>query len=339
MPAHITIILPGLPGPATDSPLTATDGLSLSALETLLSRADRCTGVAGPVEVLLFSAFGHGTADDDLPVAAVSRAADIGGVNDGWWLRVDPIHLRPDRDTLVFMGDAGLELSDEEAAQLVRELDQVFLPRGWHLHMGAAQRWYLRLPEDPHIHTHMPSLMSGRDIRPFMPSGEQAALWHMVMNEAQMQLHMSSVNHRREALGFPVVNSVWIWGGGRTPRFPASWDHVWCDHVLGRGLTMLSEGDVALHAVPGRGDAWLTQAGDGGTHLAVLDGADTQDLRQWRAALQGVNDHWIVPLLAALRDGTVERITLICGTGVDFTLTASARRRWWRRTKPLHVSL
>ncbi len=337
MPAHMTIILPGLPGPAADNPQVAAADRSLTALETLLSRADRRAGVAGPVESLLFSAFGHGTAGDELPVAAVSRVADMGSESDGWWLRVDPVHLRPDRDTLVFMGGDGLGLSDEEAAQLVRELDQVFLPHGWHLHMGTAQRWYLRLPEDPRIHTRMPSLMVGRDIRAYLPSGEQAALWHVVMNEAQMQLHMSSVNHRREALGFPVVNSVWIWGGGRTPRLPASWDHVWCDHVVGRGLTALSEGDIVLHNVPGSGSEWLTQAGAGGAHLVVLDGADTPDLQAWRSALQRINDHWIVPLRGALQDGAVGRLTLISGTGADFTLTPSACRRWWRRTRRLHA--
>lgn len=335
MPVHLTIIIPGLPGPL-DAPRTAAAGLSLEALETLLSRADRIPGAAGPVESLLFSVFGHTSGEADLPVAAVTRAADIGGEGGGWWLRADPVQLRADRDTLVFMGDAGLGLSDAEAAALVRELDQVFLPHGWHLQMGTAQRWYLRLPEDPHLRTHMPSRVMGRDIRPYLPTGEQAALWHMIMNEAQMQLHMSPVNQRREALGLPVVNSVWLWGGGYAPRITAPWDHLWCDHVVGRGLARLSRCAVMYHPVPGHGTDWLTQGASGGEHLVLLDHADSSDARQWRMAIQDINDRWITPVQQALREAAIDRLTLVSGAGVDFTLTASAVKRWWRRNRKLY---
>lgn len=333
MPTQLTIILPGLTGP-TDTP-GAADGLSLPALETLLSRADRVQGNAGPLESLLFSAFGHAPMEADLPVAAVTRAADMGGGDEGWWLRADPVQLRADRDTLVFMGDGGLALSDDEADTLVRELDQVFQPRGWHLCKGTAQRWYLRLPEDPGMKTHAPAAVWGRDIRPYLPSGEQASLWHAVLNEAQMQLHMSPVNQRREALGLPVVNSVWLWGGGHRPRVSPPWDHLWCDHVVGRGLARLSQDTTELHPVPGHGVQWLTSAVSGGSHLVVLDNADTDDPQRWRGAVQGINDRWMAPLLNALRDGSLTRLALVCGAGTDFIATPSGIKRWWRRPRRL----
>ena len=70
----------------------------------------------------------------------------------------------------------------------------------------------------------------------------------------------------------------------------------------------------------------------------VLETVDTDDPQQWRSGLQGVNDRWIVPALAAIKAGTLDRLTLVTGNGTDFTLTPSASKRWWRRTKKLHDS-
>ena len=84
--------------------------------------------------------------------------------------------------------------------------------------------------------------------------------------------------------------------------------------------------------------ARLTQSASGGFHLVVLETVDTDDPQQWRSGLQGVNDRWIVPALAAIKAGTLDRLTLVTGNGTDFTLTPSASKRWWRRTKKLHDS-
>jgi hypothetical protein len=338
MRTQLTLIIPGLGGATTDDRIAGGDDLSLRALETLLSRADPRDGRPGPVETQLFTAFGDDAADADLPVAAVTGGVDMGIDPVGWWLRADPVHLHLDRDTLVFAGGDDLQLTDEEAGQLVNELDPVFRPRGWHLSAGAVQRWYLRLPQDPRIITHPPAAAAGRDIRPYLPAGEQAALWHALMNEVQMQLHMSDVNQRRVDRGAPAVNSVWFWGGGYAPRPRASWDHLWCDHVVGRGLARLAGASVQSHPVPRDAHRWLEQAPPGESHLVVLEdltGSGPVDPQRLRSQAASMNARWMDPLLAALRTGRLERLTLMTGTGTDFTVTPAMCKRWWRRRKRL----
>jgi hypothetical protein len=56
------------------------------------------------------------------------------------------------------------------------------------------------------------------------------------LNEVQMFLHGHPVNEAREACGKPVVNSLWLWGGGRQPAAqPATYSSVWSDNPLAAG--------------------------------------------------------------------------------------------------------
>src|SRR5687767_4981227 len=74
----------------------------LPALETLLTRAERQALPVRGLEPLLFSLFGAEIpVDADLPVAAVTRVLDLGIVDNGWWIRADPVHLSPQRDQLI----------------------------------------------------------------------------------------------------------------------------------------------------------------------------------------------------------------------------------------------
>ena len=330
MTIQLTLLIPGLAGPRAAGP-ALTAGLSLTALETLLSRADRRPGGRGSTAELLFAAFARCDGGDP-PVASVSAAADLDADPGGWWLRADPVHLRADRDTLVLAGGESVTLTDDEAARLAAELEPVFAPLGWRLHVGHPRRWYLRLSHDPGVRTHDPDALVGEDIRPFLPHGAQRAAWHRLMNEVQMQLHDSPVNRERAARSVPAVNSLWFWGGGTAPRVRARWDHLWCDHVVGRGLARITA--TAAHPCPDGAAAWLDEAVPGG-HLIVHEDLDRAgrpvDPERWRAAAQRFNEQWAAPLLTALQRGRLDRLALMTDTGVDFEVTPAGARRWWRR--------
>jgi len=71
----------------------------------------------------LFALFGIAPeAGQDLPVAAVTRVADMGVIDREWWIRADPVYLEAGHDSLVL--HAGLGLTPDEAAQLVAELNE-----------------------------------------------------------------------------------------------------------------------------------------------------------------------------------------------------------------------
>lgn len=303
----------------------------MTALEKLLSRADRCPGRRALLDDLLFTAFGCGETSGDLPVASVTAAVDMDIDDQAWWLRADPVHLRADRDTLVLGGDA-LALTESEAARLVVELEPVFTPMGWRLHVGHPERWYLRLSHDPGVRTYAPAALIGRDIRPFLPHGAQSGAWCRLMNEAQMQLHTSPVNGERTSRSAPAVNSLWFWGGGTLPRVLTRWDYLWCDGTAGRGLARIAA--AAWHPLPAGATDWLAQAAPG-RHLIVIENPDqaarSPEPEHWRRAVQGFNDEWIAPLAAALLRRRLARLALITDTGVDYVATPAGLRRWWRR--------
>ena len=88
----LSLLIPGLFGPFP----TTESAPALSALETWLARSDLKISAARGFEPTLFQYFGAETpGEGDLPVAAITRVLDLGVIDNGWWLRADPVHLRP----------------------------------------------------------------------------------------------------------------------------------------------------------------------------------------------------------------------------------------------------
>jgi len=296
----------------------------------LLARADRLPGPDDELERVLCDAFGlTPSADADLPVAALTRLADTGHGDDAFWLRADPLHLRADRDRLLAFGGAALELSQEEAAALVGELNAHFQDDGWTLEAPHPARWYLRLSEDPGIRTVAVTKVLGRDVDQFLPSGPDAKHWHGLLNEIQMLLHSSAVNAAREDAGRPAVNSVWFWGGGCMPHVANSpWDGVWSDEPLAKGLAMRAGAECG--DLPAGAEAWLAGSAPG-SHLLVMsrlrDAALSGDLSAWSREMETLAGDWLEPLRRALTRGSLESLELLPCNGQSYS---AGRRQMWR---------
>jgi len=107
MAKTLHLLIPGLLETARfDSPAPPIPVATLPALRWLLARADPHPAPATTDELLLSLFKLTIPADADLPVAALTRLADGGAWDAGWWLRADPVHLRPDLRG-VFLADAG----------------------------------------------------------------------------------------------------------------------------------------------------------------------------------------------------------------------------------------
>jgi hypothetical protein len=336
----ISLLVPGLFGPRTQPDAAdPANGLSLPALETLLGRGLSEAFAASGLEAALFALFGADTPPDaDLPVAAVTRVVDRGVGKEGYWLRADPVHLVPNRDQLMLAGTEPPDISLVEARQLAAEINAAMGARDGHLEAPSVNRWYLHLDADPGIRTVAPAQAVGRNVGDVLPRGAQARRWHAWMNEIQMALHGSAVNAAREDRGAPVVNSLWLWGGGRLPILPSDrWAQVWSNNPLAEGLARLSGTPVAR--LPGTGGEWLEMAVTPGRHLVVLDeGAGTAPWHRqqaWAAIVRTVELDWLTALLPAIRAGVLEALTLFPLAGRCYHLDRRALRRWWRRRVPL----
>lgn len=331
---HLTLFLPGLFGPSS-----TTGALATPALETWLARSDLKISAARGFEPVLFQHFGAEIpTEGDLPVAAVTRVLDMGVVDNGWWLRADPVHLRPERDRLVLADSQILDLTQDEANRLVAEIMEHYKTDGWLLKAARAGRWYLKPPRVPKMTTTPLSEVVGHDIHPSLPQGKDSKVWHTVLNEMQILLHTAKVNDERERHGKLPINSLWFWGGGRLPKLnPVAWTQLWSEEPLSLAFARLAQ--VPSRAQPADFESWRRQADPGGEQLVVLDGLrmaqQYADESAWVAAITQLEHQWIAPLFAAVRAGTLVQATLVTDTGRHYRLTRRSARRWWRRRRPL----
>jgi hypothetical protein len=334
---HITLLVPGLfgnPSVRVEDEPPATPPHT-PALLRLLARADREPLAADGYEARLFAQFGIAPEPgQDLPVAAVARVADMGVVDREWWLRADPVHLEPRRDGLVLY--AGLDLSPDEAEQLVAELNEALAADGWLLKAPHPERWYLKPPAAPAMTTTPLAAVVGRDIHPLLPQGPDGKSWHTRLNEIQILLHTSPVNAAREAHGRLPANSVWFWGGGRLPAVGgAGWARMWSEEPLGLGLARLA--GIPAQAPPASAAEVLAKAA-GGPQLLVLETAARarrQAEAAWQQAVQALDRDWFAPLVAGVQQGALDSVGLVAERGPVFRYRRGHRWRLWRRTRPL----
>jgi len=305
-----------------------------AALTRLLARADQVSGGAEGNTERLFALFGiTQEAGHDLPVAAVTRVADMGIIDREWWIRADPVYLEPGHDSLVM--HAGLGLTQNEAGQLVAELNEALAQDGWLLKAPRPERWYLKPPVAAAITTTPLAVANGRNVYPLLPQGSDRKAWHVYLNEIQILLHTSPVNVARTARGVLPVNSVWFWGGGRLPQVgDVRWTQLWGNEPLVQGLARLA--GVPGSPLPANGAELLAQSG-GREQLLVLDLPVPSPLRAeaWQAELEQFAHVWLTPLVAGVHDGTLSELTVVSDAGASFRYRRHHRWRFWRRSRPL----
>ena len=335
----LTLLIPGLFGFAAD--LLPPEGRRepvAPLLETCLARADRLPRTPGGFEEELFALFGvEQPAEGDLPVAAVTRALDLGVIDKGWWLRADPVHLRPERDRLILLDTQAVSLNQEEAGKLAVEVGEAYAADGWLLKAPRPGRWYLKPARAARIVTTPLPEVVGKDIHPYLPQGKDGKAWHTILNEVQILLHTASVNTQREQRGELPINSLWFWGGGRLPSISSvEWAHVYSEEPISLALARLSE--IPSSARPADFADWQRHAEASGSHLAVLDqgrgAVQYGEWQAWASFVERVERDWMAPLFQAVK----ARALVDAKIRVDgrvYRLGASQLRRWWRRRRPL----
>jgi hypothetical protein len=298
----------------------------LPALETLLARGERACDLPAGVQQRLLQLCGLASAPgQDLPIGPLCALGDGIDSSAGYWLRAEPVHLVADQDK-VYLAARGSELSltGGEAAALAAEFNALFRDDGWQLWAPAPERWYLRLPQAPQLHTHAPDHALGCDVRPLLPQGTDGMRMQAALNEIQMLFHASATNARRLAEGRPAVNSLWLWGGGLLPELaPSPWGWMQGEECLLRGIA--ARAGVTRAAPSAGAAAWLGERGNG---VVLFD--------EGRHALDALERDWFAPLLAALCNGALTQLDIhLTATACRYRLDGRAARHWWRRRRAL----
>lgn len=334
---HCELLVPALvPSQAQRDMLAA---LRLPALELLLGRGRMASEERRSTERWLADAFDLG--QNALPAAALTMLGDGADPGDAVWLRADPVHLQLMRDDLRLIPSAGFMLSRNEAEALCETLNAHYVDEMviYPLH---PERWCLRLPGgDTELEAPAPLEIAGKSVDSHLPGGRDATHWHAILNEMQMLLAVHPVNEAREKRGEPPVNSVWLWGGGRCPgKVARPWHSLSADDPLALGLARHAEikhGPLATSA-----PAWFERLPEDGHYLAMLDVLRAAhalgDAETYRARLQALEADWFGPLLAALRAGKVDMVTIRvpdASEALSFETVRSDLRYFWRRARPI----
>ena len=346
---HLTMLVPGLmlfehaqlQGLWKDQP-------RLRALELLLSRAEKSTLPARSYNHILFDLFNVPfVKDKELPIAALQYFLHRGQANvDEHFICADPVYLVPQRGQLLNYGNALLDITVDEAQQLVNDINQQYKDQAWQLIMLTPLNWVMKLPGSINIATHALDQVVGMPVDNCLPTGNDAPQWCTLLNELQMFLHSHPVNQQRMTKGKPAINSVWFWGSGNLPKVDSGnqrdsqerWVQCWSHDTLALSLAKLA--NVPRVDASENAQAWLAQAITPGAHILVDVRFKTSlsllDAGAWWQALFEFNNAWIQPLYDALQGGAIKSLTLLTDTGEQYCGTRRRLKRWWKPVKHIH---
>jgi hypothetical protein len=273
---------------------TATPDLRVPTLQKLLHRGRLERVDAAGVEAALCAALGFAR-QTDWPVASLTLSADGGHEGRDYWLRADPVHLAVMRDNIVVAGTPTLTMDEASAlaASIKAHFGDDFAPQPLH-----PARWYLRLGRAPVLETRPLSLAIGRSADACDFKGHDAGVWRQRINELQMVLHAHPVNAAREARGQPVINSLWLWGGGVRPVMAKS------------ALRCVTQGEDRIALLRAAGAECLAAKETLKADLVVLDAltavGQAGDVQGWRDALREIDQRWLAPLALRRRAFALE---------------------------------
>lgn len=252
------------------------------------------------------------------------RLAALMGLSpaDGYWLRVDLVHLAVNlRGPSV---QALLDLRPDEARALNDLVREACAAANLDFLADPAGGGFVRLERAPELRTTALDHVSGRSPLPWLPQGADAAFWQRWLHELQMALHAHPVNVAREAAGRPAANSAWVWGGGEvalmhTDAQPAP-DRLWgaSDALAARLL------GVPARALPE--DARSVWA-DAAAHAVVLLDADAVEGAH---AAAWVERRWLRPALRAVRFGRVRVLRVLAVNQGGACVNTAQSWRFWR---------
>lgn len=323
---QLQLLIPDL-FPPQDIATEVCAGLHLPALEKLLARGKASTLPAEILEDRLCAAFG---AQSVAPIRAVSDGLEVG---EHYWLCADPVSLHLQSAQMLLLPDVAP--SGEDATALCNILNEHFAGTGLYFFAPHPQRWYVQVIAEPRMTNAPLRQVAWRDAKFHPPQGEDAMHWQRILTEVQMLLHGHPLNLARAARGELLINSLWLWGGGRAIPLAPAFDAVGGDDSLvgaftrAAGMQQIESLQALLDGQYANG-LWVCNAAG--------EALQRGDLYAWREAVQQVERQFAQPLLQALQGGRLQRLTLDVMREHDtrrFVLTRSAAWKLWRGAKPL----
>ena len=230
-----------------------------------------------------------------------------------------PVHFEVGTHGLALEDPALLDLSDDDARQLLEELAPTMAERNIRSAGGDATHWLLDVDPGLAVQAAVAELALHQDVLPWLPAGPGQRAWNQLSNQLQMQLYQHQVNDQRIQAGVANVSGLWLCGTGQTTGGPAL--PYW-----------------QITGMPPWINAWWLDANSSAELLGITTlvvPADEQNWSDFRNALTGI-DATLMRHLNALRAGETGQLKVVF-TGGGFVREVTIRRadlyKFWRRGK------
>jgi hypothetical protein len=278
-------------------------------LERLLAGADACTPISDwRADALHVIAPQVGSVPG---VGAAALYAERGQVDAASVFVATPVHYVAEMHNVRLAADGILSLHQSEAEALAADFNRVWLDAGVRLVAGRRADLFCLLDEPVSATTCDPEELLDRHIADHLPGGAAAPRLRQLMSEMEMWLFEHPVNRSRLAQSTPVVNGLWLWGGGAAlASLPPVNGWTAGDDVFFRAFT------AGPDLPGGAASGVVVTAAQPGTH-------------EWRE----VESRWLEASLAELRSGRISRLDLSAGKRC-FSVSSGWRWRFWRRPRP-----
>jgi hypothetical protein len=268
------------------------------------------------LDAALFSLLGF-SADAELPYAYFrvkkERINSELVAHKGSFLCADPVHLKAGVSEVILDADPLSDLTEDESAKLIEQLNEHFSVDGLQFVKGSYNRWYLLLDKDDSIRTTPLRRLRDQNISNDLPHSDKINL-HQLQNEVQMLLHNTDVNFNRQQAGKLAVNSLWFWGGGSQTEARTRVRTVIGGSSRGELIASVAQCDYLNHIADPK--QMLNQLEAGGHHLLILDQltafALNDDLQGWQEQLMTLEAKWFAAIVTLFNKGNIELLIQSC---------------------------
>jgi len=252
-------------------------------------------------------------------LAALRYLGQTGVSSNGWIAAADPVHFEARLRDVRLRSLPCDENIDSDIQEIFSSLNESFGTNRDASFVCINRQGYLLTRSPLRLPSVSAYVADGHVPDKFTPSGSEAKAYHQLLGEIQLLMHEHPVNIRRQEQGLPVINSLWLWGGGTTPEITTNGmpDLYTADHLF-VGYWAAAN----IETQPWSSFANCVEISPHG-FVAVLDESSVARLQDCISDLAGV-----------LKHGKMQRLAVLFRDGLAVEINKFDRFKIWRGMSP-----